>query len=285
MKTGPQITVLMPAYNAGKYIAEAIASVLGQTFGDFELLIVNDGSTDDTVAIIKSFDDKRIQLVSQSNQGVAAALNTGLRHAKADLIARFDADDICMPHRLQRQYEFLKTHPEYILVGSDADYIIENNDFLFHFKCLEHSHQEIMERLYFYCPFVHPAVMYRKDVVLNVGGYPNAAHNFEDYMLWVAIAGKGKFHNLNEPLIKYRLNPHSVTIDERWRGRRFRELKRKAVINGVITDEEGNELLEIIRRQDIKRIKEGAYHALCGKKFLADNYQPCKARKHVKEAI
>jgi glycosyltransferase involved in cell wall biosynthesis len=275
----------MPAYNAGKYIAEAIASVLGQTFGDFELLIVNDGSTDDTLNIIHSFDDKRIRLVSQPNRGVAAALNAGLKHAKAEYIVRFDADDICMPQRLQQQYDFLTAHPGYILVGSDVDYITENNDFLFHFKCLAHTHQEILDKLYFYCPFVHPSVMYRKDVVMAVGGYPDAAHNFEDYMLWVAIAGKGKFHNLAEPLIKYRLNPQSVTIDERWRGSRFRLLKRKAVINGVISDEEGNELLEIIKRQDVKRIKEGSYHALCGKKLLADNYQPRKARKHVKQAI
>lgn len=285
MTATPQITVLMPAYNAGKYIAEAIASVLGQTFGDFELLIVNDGSTDDTLNIIQSFDDKRIRIISQSNQGVAMALNTGLKYAKAGYVARFDADDICMPQRLQKQFDFLEANPEHILVGSDVDYIIDNNDFLFHFKCLAHSHTEIMERLYFYCPFVHPAVMYKKDVVLSVGGYPDAAHNFEDYMLWVAIAGKGKFHNLNESLIKYRLNPQSVTIDERWRGRRFRELKRKAVINGVISDDEGNELLEIIKRQDVKRIKEGSYHALCGKKFLADNYQPRKARNHVAAAI
>src|ERR1700761_7286076 len=100
MSNKPQITVLMPAYNAGKYIAEAIASVLGQTFGDFELLIVNDGSTDDTLDIINSFDDKRIRVISQPNQGVAAALNTGLKHAKAEYIARFDADDICLPQRL-----------------------------------------------------------------------------------------------------------------------------------------------------------------------------------------
>ena len=285
MSNSPQITVLMPAYNAGKFIAEAIASVLGQTFGDFELLIINDGSIDNTLDVIKSFDNKRIRVINQSNQGVAAALNVGLKNARADYIARFDADDICIPQRLQKQHEFLLNNPEYMLVGSDADYILENNDFLFHFKCLAHTHEEIMDRLYFYCPFVHPAVMYKKDVALKVGGYPDVAHNFEDYMLWVAMAGKGKFCNIAEPLIKYRLNPHSVTIDERWRGRRFRELKRKAVIKGSITESEGNELLAIIKRQDSKHVKEGSYHALCCKKFLANNYQPVKARSHVKEAI
>src|ERR1700754_2088364 len=94
----PKITVLMPAYNAGKYIGEAIESVLEQTFTDFELLIVNDGSTDNTAAIIQSFTDPRIVLIQQPNLGVAAALNNGLKHARAEYIARFDADDICYPH-------------------------------------------------------------------------------------------------------------------------------------------------------------------------------------------
>jgi len=104
-------------------------------------------------------------------------------------------------------------------------------------------------------------------------------------MLWTAIAKAGKLCNLAEPLIKYRLNPTSVTIDEKWRGSRFRELKRKAIKRGSITQAEGDELLAIIKNQDIQHFKEGSYHALCGKKFLANNYQPKKARAHVKKAI
>src|SRR6202012_1384486 len=99
------------------------------------------------------------------------------------------------------------------------------------------------------------------------------------------IAKAGKLHNLAEPLIKYRLNPASVTIDERWRGKRFRQLKRAAITRGSITENEGEELLEIIREQDVWKIKEGSYHALCGKKFLANNYEPAKARGHVRKAI
>jgi hypothetical protein len=95
----------------------------------------------------------------------------------------------------------------------------------------------------------------------------------------------GKMQNLREPLIKVRFNPASATIDERWRGERFRQLKRQATTRGSITEEEGNELLQIIRRQNVSKIKEGAYHALCGKKFLANNYQPKKARSHVRRAI
>ena len=129
--TDPQITVLMPAYNAEKYIGEAIASVLNQTFTDFELLIINDGSTDTTKQIIDSFTDSRIRLINQTNQGIAAALNIGLLNAKADLIARFDADDICMPERLMIQYNFLSDHPDYIIVGADADFIDMNGNFVY----------------------------------------------------------------------------------------------------------------------------------------------------------
>src|SRR5476651_1795687 len=108
----PPITVLMPAYNAGKYIGDAIKSVLEQSFGDFELLIVNDGSTDDTVKIIESFHDPRIRVIHQDNQGVAAALNNGLKHARSPYIARFDADDICSHKRLEIQYDFMLSNPE-----------------------------------------------------------------------------------------------------------------------------------------------------------------------------
>ena len=285
MRAEPQITVLMPAYNAAEYIGEAIVSVLAQTFRDFELVIVNDGSTDDTVAIINSFRDERIVLIDQQNAGVAVALNTGLKHARAPYIARFDADDICHPQRLEKQLGFLLHNPEYIIVGSDADYILENGDFLFHFRCIGHTHQQIIDKLYFYCPFVHPAVMYKKEIICQTGGYPTDAHNFEDYLLWTQIIGAGKLFNIAEPLIKYRLNSSSVTIDEKWRGERFRQLKRDAVKRGFITAQEGDELLHIIKSQDVRRIKEGSYHSLCGKKFLANNYQPGKARQHIKKAI
>ena len=280
-----KITVLMPAYNAGKYIREAITSVLEQTYRNFELLIVNDGSTDDTISIVLSFKDPRIVLVDQDHHGVAQALNTGLRLADTYYVARFDADDICMPERLEKQFNFLEDHPDYILVGSDAEYILEQGDFLFSFKCIAHSNEEVLRNMYVYCPFIHSSVMYKKDEVIKAGGYNAHAHHFEDYLLWTGLAKMGKMQNLREPLIKVRFNPASVTIDEKWRGERFRQLKRAATTRGSITKEEGDELLAIIKKQDIRKIKEGAYHALCGKKFLADNYQPSKARTHVRRAI
>ena len=275
----------MPACNAGKYIAEAIRSVLDQSFKDYELLIVDDGSTDDTLTVIRQFKDPRIRVLCKEKEGISVALNTGLQMARATYIARFDADDICMSSRLERQVLFLDGHPAYLVIGSDAEYISENGEHLFHFRCAGHTHREIIGNLYKHCPVILFAAMYRKEAILGIGGYSLHAHNFEDHVLWVQLLKTGKCCNLPEPLIKVRINPHSVTIDERWRGRRFRQLKQGILERGTITQEEGNELQNIILRQDNKKIKEGAYHALCGKKLLAENYRPAKARWHVTRSI
>ena len=170
-------------------------------------------------------------------------------------------------------------------IGSDADYMLENGDPLFHFSCIAHTQEEIAQKMYFYCPFIHSSMMYRKEAVLKAGGYSVFAHNFEDYLLWTQLATQGKLCNLPETLIKVRFNPASVTIDERWRGARFREIKKGVIHSGKITEEQGNELLAIIHKQDTRKIKEGAYHALCAKKFLTDNYQPANARAYAVKAI
>jgi len=286
IKVNPaKVTVLMPAYNAGKYIAEAIESVLQQTFHDFVLLIVDDGSTDNTLEIIHSFSDKRIHLIHQSHKGIAGALNKGLSKASSEYIARFDADDICFPERLTQQVAFLDTHADYIIVGSDAEYISENGEHLFHFKSVGHTHNQIIQKIYSCCPFIHSSVMYRKNAVIKAGGYSVHAHNFEDYLLWVQLLKSGKFHNLPQQLIRVRFNPASVTIDERWRGRFFRKLKRNIISKGMITEMEGSHLLSIIKSQDFKNIKEGAYYALCGKKILLNSHQRKKARPLFSKAI
>ncbi len=276
----------MPAYNAGKYISEAINSVLTQTFSDFELIIINDGSTDNTQEIISSFTDSRIIVINyEVNKGIASALNTGLLNAKTDYIARFDADDVCFPERLAHQFDFLESHPDYILAGSDAEYVSESGEHLFHFKCIGHTNDHILKKINNYCPFIHSSVMYRKDAVLKAGGYSLYAYNFEDYFLWVRLQKYGKFYNLRQPLIKVRFNPYSSTIDEKIRGRLFRKMKREIIHRGVITKEEGEVLYNIIKSQDVKKIKESAYYSLCGKKYLVNNHQPKKARASLLRAI
>ncbi|MEX6686382.1 glycosyltransferase [Danxiaibacter flavus] len=281
----PGVTVLMPAYNAGCYIAEAIESVLCQTMKNFELLIINDGSTDNTEEVIRSLDDSRITVISQKHKGVAQALNAGLHHAKGEYIARFDADDICFPERLEKQKHFLDVNPDYVITGGDAVYISEMGDYLCHYTCPSHDDEQLKASLLTICPFIHSSVMYRKAVVMLCGGYNELAHNMEDHLLWVQLSRKGKFCNFAEPLIKVRFNPASVTIDERWRGKYFRSLKYDILKKGFITESEGYALWNIIHRQDNQKIKKGAYYALCGKKYLINNHQPKNARVYIKKAI
>lgn len=276
----------MPAYNAAKYIAPAIHSVLQQSFSNFELLIINDGSTDETEKIVHAVADERIKLINQPHQGIAAALNLGLLNAAAPLIARFDADDICYPHRLQKQFDFLQTHSSYVLVGSDVDYADHNGEYLYRYNNTGHTHEEIAERITIFCPFIHSAVMYKKDIALEAGGYDAKAHTFEDYRLWTKLISKGKVCNLSEPLILVRLNPESVTVDEKLRGKRFAALKKEMLFESpIISAEQENELQEILRSQDFFDFKTYSYNILLAKKYLWNNYQPAKARDNVKKAL
>jgi glycosyltransferase involved in cell wall biosynthesis len=286
MKTAdPKITVLLPAYNAEKYIGKAIDSVLEQSFTDFELLIINDGSVDSTESIIRSYPDERIRLINQTNQGIAAALNMGLLNANASLIARFDADDICLPDRLKIQYEFLQTHPDHVIVGTDADYIDMNDEYVFKCRLPAHSHEEISALAPAKCPFIHSAVLFKKEIIMQAGGYNANAYAFEDQLLWSKVIKLGKACNLAQPLIQVRLNPESLSIDEKWRTKRFREIKSVAILNGNVSVEQGKELLGIIRQQNNAKIKEGSYYSLLAKKYLWNNHQPRKARINLYKAI
>jgi len=275
----------MPAYNATRYIGEAISSVLAQSFTDFELLIINDGSTDDTVNIIKSFNDPRIVCISQDNKGVAVALNLGLEHARAPYIARFDADDICLPNRLKVQYDFITAYPEYSIIGTAAEYIDVAGHYIFTHHPAAHLNEEIQQLSYTVCPFIHSSVFYKKELVINNGGYNANAYTYEDHFLWVNILKNIRACNLSQPLIKVRFNPESITIDEKWRTRKFRRIKYATLKQRSINAGQGTELQSIGGRQFSRKIKEGAYYALCGKKFLLNNYQPQKARENMTRAI
>ncbi len=281
----PKVTVLMPAYNAGKYISEAIKSVLEQSFTDFELLVINDGSTDDTEKIICSFKDPRIVLINQENKGIAAALNAGLNIAKANYIARFDADDICYPDRLKIQYDFITMYPQYSVIGSAADYVDADGHFIFTHHPVAHLNEEIQQLKYSVCPFIHSSVFYKKEVIVNNGGYNEHAYTYEDHFLWVNILKNEKACNLSQALIKVRLSPGSISIDGKWHTRKFRSIKYSTLKNRSITESEGKELYQISGKHYSPKVKEGAYYALCGKKFLINNYQPEKARSNMARAI
>jgi glycosyltransferase involved in cell wall biosynthesis len=205
-------TVLMPVYNGGKFIKEAIDSILGQTFRDFELLIVNDGSIDNSEEIIKSYHDPRIHLLTNKNNlGLIASLNVGLRAAKGHYIARMDQDDISMPDRLERQINYLNAHPDVGLLGTT--YAIKIGEVISSIAAVLLDHQDLCYQLLYKSPFGHGTVMFRHELQNKLQGqwYSPSAENAEDYDLWSRIALITKIANLPEVLYIWRDNPAGIS--------------------------------------------------------------------------
>ena len=199
----------MPAYNAEKYIAEAIDSILGQTFEDFEFIILNDCSTDRTEEIILSYDDPRIvYLKNEQNLGVAATLNRGLEVAKGEYIARMDADDISHSYRLAKQAAFLDSFSGVICCGSAVEKFGSAQGLCVY----PDSDDKIKTTLLLSCPIAHPSVMLRASILrTNKITYDLAFEKVEDYQLWTVLSEYGAFHNLQEPLIRYRIHAEQVS--------------------------------------------------------------------------
>lgn len=200
----PLLSVILPVYNAEKYIKESIYSVLNQTFSDFELIILNDGSKDNSDEVIKSINDDRIVYIEHANMGLAATLNKGIELSRANLIARQDNDDLSMPTRFQKQIEFFNHHPDYALLGTCAEIINENGEDKKMYLDHPLKDAELKFALLFNNPFVHSSVMFKKQVIQKIGTYYTGKEVFEDYNLWSRVAQTDKVANLSDRLLKYR---------------------------------------------------------------------------------
>lgn len=207
MTSPPPISVLMPVYNAERYLAEAVESILAQTFDDFEFVIIDDGSKDRSRAILEGYAarDPRIRLVSRPNTGIIGALNEGLALASGELVARMDADDIALPHRLARQKAHLDEYPECVMVGSRV-LVIDPAGMPLTVMSDALTHEQIVEGFLAGRGQLvhHPAVMYRRRVVLEIGAYRTIFDEAEDLDLFLRLAEVGRVVNLEEPLLKYR---------------------------------------------------------------------------------
>lgn len=205
-----KITIVMPVYNTKKYVDQAIQSILNQSFQDFEFIIIDDGSTDKSLSIIKSFNDKRIQIIqNKKNLGLIKTLNKGIDLAKGKYIARMDADDIAKPERLAKQLRFLEKHTNYALVGTQANFIFEDKLSNSQFK-METNSDLLATLSLFNCPFIHPSVMIRTEI-LKEFYYNEDFTAAEDYELWTRILKKYPCANLNEGLLHYRLHDNNIS--------------------------------------------------------------------------
>jgi len=211
---GPLVSVIMPVFNAALYLDEAIESILRQTFTDFELIIINDGSTDYSSELLKQWEgkDNRIRLFSQKNKGRAITRNRGLELASTGYVAMMDADDIAAPNRLQLCYEYLENHHDVVAVSGQYETIcmygvqLETSSTPLEHEDIERSLLQDLGAV-----FIQGASMIRKSVAITAGGYDPSYELGEDTDLFLRVALKGKLMNLPEVFLYYREHPDAIT--------------------------------------------------------------------------
>lgn len=219
----PQVTVLMCVYNGSPFLKEAIESILNQTFNDFEFLIINDCSTDNSLQIIKSYNDPRIYLVeNQKNIGLTQSLNRGLELAKGKYIARMDADDISLPHRLSVQVAFMDLNIEIGVCGSWVQFIGTDDIIMFPLE-----NEAIKICMFGSNAFAHSTVIIRNSLFKIFSLLYDAAHKFaQDYEIWSRAYRCFKLANIPEVLLLYRNHPNQVTEQNSIQQHKFRDITR-----------------------------------------------------------
>ena len=203
--TTPIVSFVLCTYNDERYIRQSVESILNQTFSDFEFIIWDDGSTDRTAELVKSYNDERIRYLYHENTGLGAALNLACQQARGKYIARMDGDDVCFSHRLKSEVEFLDLHPDTVLVSSSVYYIDEFD------KVIGRSYPWTWNRnIKHELNIVHPAAMFLREAYNKTCGYLDIK-SAQDRILWSKLSAYGKFAIINEPLIRYRWIQNSLS--------------------------------------------------------------------------
>ena len=210
----PEISVLMSVFNGSKWLKQSIDSVLNQKGIDFELIVINDGSTDKTSKILESYNNEKLNIFNRNNNGLTKSLNYGLKKCRGRYIARIDADDICLPFRLDVQKKFMEANPDIALIGSDAIIIDEKGYKVGHAK-YPTSHTILANRLYnFKSVFPHSSIFFRKDIIIKEGSYNENLIRSQDYDLYLRLSTKYKIASIDKPLLKLRLNLSGPTYSD-----------------------------------------------------------------------
>jgi hypothetical protein len=236
----------MSVLNGELYLREAVESILNQTFRDFEFIIINDGSTDGTAAILEFYQksDPRVRVYGQENRGVGESLNRGCGLAQGKYIARMDADDIALSDRLARQIEFMEAHAEVDVVGGAVEFIDVTGKPLITVRYPETDYDIKSRAFSRQSPVVHPTALFRRDVFVSVGGY-RPVFMAEDYDLWLRFAQHGQLANLQEVVLKYRIHPEQVTC------RSVSGLVMSALASQALVSSSGNKY-----REQLDSVKE-----------------------------
>ena len=212
-----RVSVLLPVWNGEAFLEAAVESILRQTLSSLELIIIDDGSTDASAAIAEKLacGDDRVRVLRREHQGLSAALNAGIAAARGEYLARMDADDISVPHRLQKQVAYLDAHPSCVAAGAWIEVVDEAGRHL-GLKTFVEKHEEISAALLQgVSPIAHPTVVVRRDVLRAAGGYDARRYPSEDLDLWFRLAERGELANLGETLLQHRRHKAAVGVRER----------------------------------------------------------------------
>jgi len=271
------ISVVMSIFNGEQYLAEAIESILSQTFKDFEFIIIDDGSTDKSVQIINSYKDNRIKLIRQENKGLASALNIGIKISQGKYIARMDADDISFPNRLELQYNFLENNCICAAAGTSAEIIDKDGNYLYTSQVC--TDWETIKKRLPDSPFYHSSVLFKKDIAERCGLYNENLYISQDKVLFAVMAKYGELRNLSDILIKYRISPYALTTNYKKITIKRNEIINRALQNGNITDADAFEL-KALRKNQSSRFRMGNYYFRIGSIYLNENFHRGKAARN-----
>jgi len=216
----PKISVILPVYNAQGFLEESVASILAQDFSDFELIVMDDGSTDSSLQILKAIPDPRIILHSEKKTGLTKLLNMGIGLAAGEYIARMDADDISAPNRFSRQLKALEADPGLAAVGCWY-HIVDGSGKILAERTPPTSPAEIKDKFFSSAPIAHPAAMFRKNALLSVGGYDEEFECSQDRDLFLRLLHKWRLGVVPEFLFSLRVSPGSITLARENSQKRF----------------------------------------------------------------
>ena len=213
----PKVSILLPAFNAVGYLQSAIESCLRQTYLNFELLIVDDGSTDGSTELIARHarTDSRVRAIARPNTGLVVALEELRAMARGELIARMDADDIALPNRLEAQIARFESDPDLVCLGGAVEFIDGDARVLLRPAPVTGNDEVQREALGGRTPICHPASMFRADAVERVGGYHDDAYPSEDLDLFLRLGEIGTLDNVPDTILQYRVHAHSISVTKR----------------------------------------------------------------------
>lgn len=276
MSSVPTASVLLPVWNGEQYLAEAVESVLAQSFEPIELLIVDDGSTDATPDLACAFArrDARVRVIPMERRGLGHALNAGIALARGRYVARMDADDFSHPTRLEKQIAFLETNPECVAVGSAIE-VVDESGAPVGTSIFPEDHLAIVDTLLHRrgTAVAHPTVVVRREAYVAVGGYRPEWFPAEDLDLWFRLSRIGRLANLREPLLRYRR--HRGSVGSRERGRQM--TKSLSILNEARRDR-GMPPLPPPLRSEGGRKHVANYHSDCARTALTAGRRATAAR-------